>query len=124
MIIEQKLYQILSLVVPQVYPISAPVGTTPPYTIYRILAQDPLTTNDGGTVTGIKHWVLEFTSFGVPGSQYGLIDTRTQTIMDTLLPYRDPFITAVLLKTNQTHYDTHYKMDASIVEFDVWENAQ
>lgn len=122
--IEQKLYQILSPFVSQLYPISAPLGIDPPYTVYRIIARVPLNTQDG-SVTDLRHWEIQFTTFGSPGAQYAAIDGVTQTIMDTLLPYRDTDIQSITLKdgrAQETIYDTHYKLDASMVEFDIWES--
>jgi hypothetical protein len=118
MTIEQRLYELLSPLVTRLYPITPPPGTATPYTVYLIVAQDPMETHTEGSVTPIKHWEIQFSSYG---GNYDEIQGRTQTIIDFLLPFRDDGIKACLLKRRRTILDLNVKLPESCVEFDILE---
>jgi hypothetical protein len=118
MTIEERLYELLSPFVTRLYPVSAPAGTPTPYTVYLIVAQDPMETLQDGTVTALKHWEIQFSSYG---ENYSEIRSQTQAITDFLLPYRDDGIKVCLLKRRRTVLDLHVNLPESMVEFDILE---
>ena len=118
MTIEQRLYELLSPIVTRLYPITPPAGTPTPYTVYLIVAQDPMETMEEGTVTGLRHWEIQFSSYG---ENYAAIQGQTQAIVDFLIPFRDDGIKVCLLKRRRTILDLNVKLPESMVEFDILE---
>jgi hypothetical protein len=116
--IEQRLYEILSPLVSNLFPITPPEGTGFPYTVYLIVDQVPIETQNDGSVTSLRHWEIQFSTYG---PNYADINAQTQIILDTLLPFRDEGIKVCLLKRRRTVLDLHVKLPESMVEFDIFE---
>jgi len=118
MTIEERLVQLLSPFVDRLYPVTAPAGTPTPYTVYLIVSQEPMDTMGDGSVTALRHWQIQFSSYG---ENYADIRAQTQAIIDILLPFRDEGIKVCLLKRRRTVLDLHVHLPESMVEFDIIE---
>src|SRR5690242_618658 len=104
MTIEERLYQLLSPFVTRLSPITPEDLKLTPFTVWTIVAQNPMDTMAEGTVTGLRHWEIQFCTYG---PNYNEIQAQTNAIVDFLLPYRDEGIKVCLLKRRRTILDLH-----------------
>jgi hypothetical protein len=117
--IEERLYELLSPFVIRLYGVTPPAGTPTPYTVYLIVAQEPMHSMGDGTVTALKHWQIQFSSYA---DTYPPAQAQTQAIVDFLLPFRDDGIKVCLLSRRHTVLDLHVKLPESMAEFDILES--
>jgi hypothetical protein len=123
MTIEEKLYALLSPVstptIAQLYPITAPDLTATPYTVYFVVAQEPLETQQQALVTGLRCWDVQFSSYS---ESYGTARGETQKIIDFLTTYQDATFRVAFLKTRRTEWDEDTKLIHSMAEFHIMES--
>lgn len=114
MTIEERLYELLSPFVIRLYGVTPPAGTPTPYTVYEIALQDTMHTMGEGTVTALKRWQIQFSSYA---DTYPPAEAQTQAIVDFLTPFRDDGIKVCLIERRHTLLDLHVKLPQSLVEF-------
>lgn len=119
MTIEERLVALLvPAVVAKCYPLTAPDATTTPYTVYMVVAQEPIETQQESLVTGLRQWDIQFSSYS---EAYSTARGQTQAILDFLTTFHDAGIRAVFLKARRTMWDDDTKLHHSMAELHILE---
>ena len=120
MTIEERLYQLLSpATIAQLFPVTAPDQTATPYTVYRLMDEEPYETQSHALESSLRTWHIQFSSYS---ENYGTSRSESQKIINLLCNFRDAGIRAVFLKPGRrTTWEDDTKFHHSMIELRITE---